>query len=569
MHVERVPNRGSRPAVLLRQSYREDGKVKKRTLANLSSWPEEQVETLRAVLRGDEMVPRADAFEIQRSLPHGAVAAVWAVARRLGFPALLGPESRMRSVVMALLVARVLRPASKLATTRWWTDTTLAADLGVARADADDCYAALDWLGDRQDTIERALAARHLEPGGLVLFDLSSSWLEGRRCPLAARGYSRDGKRGKLQVTYGVVANPDGCPVAVEVFGGNTADPRAFTETVTKVRDRFGLKEVVMVGDRGMITSARIDALRDQEGMGWVTALRAPAIKRLARDDGPLQLSLFDDTNLAEITHPDYPGERLIACRNPALAAERARKRTELLDATETDLDKIVAAVEAGRLRDPAKIGVRVGKKINRHKMGKHFETAISKDHFTYTRKQDQITQEAALDGIYVIRTSVSETDLTAAGVVEAYKNLAGIERLFRSLKTVDLNIRPIHHRLEHRVRAHVFLCLLAAYLVHHLRQAWAPLCFTDEHPPTRKDPVAPARRSPQALNKASRQQLEDGTQPRAFGDLLDHLATLTRNQVSIPTHPHIPAFQQLTQPTDLQQRAFQLLDTPIPLHLT
>lgn len=568
MYVERVPNRGSPPAVLLRESYRDGGKVKKRTLANLSSWPEGRVEMLRMVLGGDEVVPRADAFEVCRSLPHGAAAAVWAQARHLGFPALLGPSGRMRDLAVALVCARVLRPGSKLATTRWWTDTTLGADLAPG-ADTDDVYAAMDWLTERQDAIEGVLAARHLEPGGLVLFDLSSSWLEGRTCPLAARGYSRDGKKGTLQITYGVVATREGCPVAVEVFPGNTADPRAFIAAVEKVRERFGLSQVVMVGDRGMITNARIDALKQTAGMGWITALRAPAVKALAKDDGPLQLSLFDEANLAEITHPDYPGERLIACRNPALATERTRKRSDLLSATETELDKIVAAVDAGRLKDPAKIGLRVGRVANRYKMAKHFTLNIRQGHFSYQRTADTITTEAALDGIYVIRTSVREADLTAPEVVEAYKALAGVERLFRSLKTVDLEIRPIHHRLEKRVRAHTFICLLAAYLVYHLREAWAPLTFKDENPPPREDPVGPARRSKAADTKASHHKTPQGQPVHSFRSLLDHLATLTRNEVSIPAHPDIPSFDQLARPTDLQRQAFELLNAPIPLRIS
>ncbi|MGH9052673.1 MAG: IS1634 family transposase [Acidimicrobiia bacterium] len=569
MYVERVPNRGSPPAVLLRESYREGGKVKKRTLANLSSWPEEQVEALRAVLRGEPMVPQADAFEVRRSLPHGDAAAVWTMARRLGFPALLGPPSRERDLAMALLCARVIRPASKLATTRWWGDTTLGWDLGGERADTDAVYAAMDWLGGRQEAIQERLAGRHLEPGGLVLFDVSSSWMEGRTCPLAAFGHPRDGRRGKPQITYGVVTNREGCPVAVEVFAGNTADPRAFTEVVGKVRERFGLWEVVMVGDRGMVTQARIDALRDHEGMGWITALRAPAIKALARESGPLQLSLFDEGNLAEITHPDYPGERLVACRNPLLAEDRARTRAELLWATEAELDKIRATVEAGRLRDPAKIGVRVGKKVNRYKVAKHFDWEIGEGHFSYRRQEEAIATEAALDGVYLIRTSVGAGDLSAQEVVEAYKSLSWVEQLFRSLKTVDLDIRPIHHRLAQRVRAHVFLCLLAAYLVWHLRRAWAPLTFADEEPPPRTDPVARAERSAGARTKASRQKTPDGRPVHSFRSLLDHLATLTRNEVSIPAHPHIPPFKQLARPTEVQRRAFELLEAPIPLRLS
>src|ERR687891_534791 len=393
---------------LLRRSYREGGKVRNETLANLSHLPSEVIELIRRALRGEEFVTAGEGFEIVRSLPHGHVGAVWAQARALGFPELLGPPSRERDLAVALVVARVCRPASKLATTRWWTDTTLAVDLEVAGASTDDVYAAMDWLAGRQPDIEAALARRHLRSGGLAYFDLSSSWLEGHCCPLAARGYSRDGKAGRDQIEYGLLTDDEGRPVAVEVFAGNTADPSAFISAVETVTGRFGLDNLVMVGDRGMITSARIAALRAHDAdLGWVTALRAPAIAKLAAEDGPLQLSLFDQTNLAEITHPDYPGERLVACRNPALATERARKRNELLAATEAELDKIATAVEAGRLRDPAKIGQRVGRHPNRYKMAKHFDLDISEGRFAYQPKADQIATEAALDGIYVLRTSV------------------------------------------------------------------------------------------------------------------------------------------------------------------
>lgn len=551
---------------LLRRSYREGGKVKNETLANLSHLPGEIIEMIREALRGKTFVDSEGAFQIDRSLPHGDGAAVWAMARRLGFPGLLGEAGRMRELAVAMVVGRVIRPASKLATTRWWRDTTLGADLGRG-ADTDDLYRALDWLGDRQGAIEAALAERHLSPGGLVLIDVSASWFEGRTCPLAAFGHPRGGKGGKPQITYGVVANREGCPVAVEVFSGNTADPRAFTEAVGKVRDRFGLGQVVMVGDRGMVTQARIDALREADGLGWITALRAPAIKALAREDGPLQLSLFDEASLAEITHPDYPGERLVCCRNPLLAADRARTREELLRATEAELEGIRRQVGAGRLRDPAKIGVRVGKKVNRYRVGKHFDYEIRDGHFSFWRREDRIAEEAALDGVYVLRTSVGAAELSAPEVVEAYKSLSWVEQLFRSLKTVDLQVRPIHHRLERRVRAHVFLCLLAAYLVFHLRRAWAPLTFSDEDPPPREDPVAPARRSEGAQRKASRQRTPEGLPVHSFQSLLGHLGTLTRNVITYPGPPEV-SFEKLAEPTPLQRRAFELLEAPIPLHL-
>ena len=568
MYIDVVPNRGSPPAVLLRESYREGTKVRKRTLANLSSLAPERVEALRRVLRGDEMVPRKTAFEIRRSLPHGHVAAVAAQAKKLGLAELLGPKCAQRDLVMGLVVARVCRPGSKLATTRWWADTTLAADLGIAEACTDDVYEAMDWLAERQDTVEGRLAKRHLSPGALVLVDLSGSYVEGRHNELAAYGYSRDAKKGKAQITYGLVTDPEGRPVAVEVFAGNTSDPASFTAAITKIRDRFGLSDVVLVGDRGMITQTRIDDLKTLPAARWVTALRAPAIRRLA-EAGAIQLSLFDETNLAEVTSPDYPDERLIVCRNAALGAERARKRSELLAATDTALDKITAAVTAGRLKDPAKIGMRVGRVANRHKMAKHYDWTITDSTFTYQHNQDRIDAEAALDGIYVIRTNVTADRLGSGEVVEAYKRLRLVEAQFRSLKTIDLELRPIYHRREQRVRAHVFICMLGAYVVWHLRHAWAPLCFTDETPPDHSiDPVAKAQRSPEAQTKASRRRTPDGEAAHSFETLLDHLATLTRNQVCVPHQSDIPAFEMLTQPTEHQHRAFNLLGATVPLHL-
>jgi hypothetical protein len=549
---------------LLRRSYRQDGKVKNETLANLSALPAATVEVVRASLAGKTLVVAGEGVTIERALPHGHVAAIWAAARTLGLAQLLGPDSAERDVAMALIVARVARPGSKLATTRWWADTTLGVDLGVADATTDEVYQAMDWLVARQDTIEAGLAKRHLGPGGMVMFDLSSSWVEGSCCPLAARGYSRDGKAGKAQIEYGLMTDGDGRPVAVEVFAGNTADPRAFVAAVTKVRDRFGLSGVVMVGDRGMITQARIEAIRALGGLDWVTALRAPAIKKLV-GDGVLQLGLFDQANLAEIAHPDFPGERLVACLNPLLAAERARKRAELLDATETLLEPVKAAVDAGRLLGADKIGIRVGKVIGKHKMAKHFNVTIDDTTLTYERNRDQIAAEAALDGIYVIRTSLTADRLDPAGIVNAYKDLAKVERDFRNIKTVDLDLRPIYHRLEERVRAHVLICMLAGYLAWHLRRAWAPLTYTDEHPPARTDPVGPARRSSAATAKASSRADTDRQPLRSFTGVLDHLATLTRNT----THIAGTTIDILAAPTDTQRRAFELLDTPIPTTLT
>jgi len=557
---------------LLRRSYRQDGKVKNETVANLSHLPDELIEMIRASLAGQAFVPAVTAATVTRSRPHGHVAAVHAQAKALGLPALLGPAGRHRDVALALIIARVCRPGSKLATTRWWTDTTLAEDLGVAGASTDEVYAGMDWLAGRQDAIEAKLVRAHLvgpgNPDRLALFDLSSSWVTGRCCPLAARGYSRDGKKGLPQIEYGLLTDPLGRPVAVRVFPGNTADPSAFTTIAAAVKDTFSLSDMVMVGDRGMITSARVDALRELGGFGWVTALRAPAIAALAADDGPLQMSLFDQANLAEITHPDYPGERLIACRNPAVAAERARKRLALLESTDVELTKIVAAAGAGRLSGAGKIGIRVGKVIGRYKMAKHYTLDITDTAFSFTRNTEAIAAEAALDGIYVIRTTVPAEQMNPAKVVATYKSLARVERDFRSLKSIDLDLRPIHHHTETRVRAHVFICMLAAYLLWHLRQAWAPLTFTDEHRPDPLDPVAPARRSKAADAKAATKTTTENLPARSFTGLLDHLATLTRVDLRYGDHEGAPTAPTLTEPTTTQRRAFELLGSPIPLTL-
>jgi len=561
----------------LRRTYREAGKVKNETVANLSALPDHVIDLVDAGLKGQHLVPAGEAVTITRSVPHGHVAAVHAMARQLGLPALLGPAGPQRDLALALVISRVAAPASKLSTLAWWDDTTLGADLGVAEASAGGIYAAMDWLAARQDAIEAQLAARHLapqaNPGRMALFDLSSSWLEGRHCPLAARGYSRDGKKGKLQIEYGLLTDPAGRPVAVRVFEGSTADPAAFTAIVKVTREKFGLEKMVMVGDRGMITSARIAALNQPEDdgtapspYGWITALRAPAIKKLAADDGPLQLSLFDEQDLAEITSPDFPGERLICCRNPVLAEERARKREDLLAATGKLLALVAARVQAGRLAGAAKIGVEVGKVINKYKAGKHFDVAITDDNLTVTRKQAQIDAEAALDGIYVLRTPVTGDQLDAPGVVTAYKNLSRVERDFRSIKADDLDLRPVFHRLEERVKAHVLICMLASYLTWHLRQAWAPLTFTDQNPPLQDNPVTPARRSAHAQAKASRQHDSAGRPYRSFRGLLEHLATLTRNQVRFAgATATVP---MLAEPTAGQRQAFDLIGVPVPLTL-
>nr|WP_236591480.1 IS1634 family transposase [Mycobacterium heckeshornense] len=585
MHVARTPSKYVDKAgnvrryesVLVRRTYRDGKKVRHETLANLSKLPADVIAAVEGTLKGQVLVPAGSEFTITRSLPHGDVAAVAAMARQLGFPALLGPACRSRDLVFALIISRVIQPASKLSTLASWADSTVGVDLDVATASTDEIYAAMDWLADRQDTIEKKLAAKHLgpqaNPSRMALFDLTSAWMTGRCCELASRGYSRDGKKGLPQIEYGILTDPAGRPVAVRVFAGNTADPVAFTDIVEVVRTQFGLDRLVLVGDRGMITSARIDAIRELNdnpdtatGFGWLTALRAPQIAVLAADDGPLQMSLFDTQDLAEITHPDYPGERLIACRNPALAAQRARKRAALLAATEIDLGAIAERVAAGRLTGAGRIGEAVGKIIDKYKMGKHFERTITDTSLTYHRNQAGIDTETALDGIYVLRTSVPATDLNAPGVVVGYKNLAHVERDFRSIKTDDLDLRPIRHRLTERVKAHVLICMLACYVTWHLRQAWAPLTFTDEHPPLRDNPVAPAQRSQAAQTKAATRHAPDGTALRSFRGLLTHLATLTRNDIRYHgTNTTVPT---LAESTPEQRRAFELIKTPIPLQV-
>jgi hypothetical protein len=571
-HTDRQGRERQYESKLLRRTYREDGKVRNETLANLSKMPDRIVEAVEAALKGEVLVPAGQAaVSIARSLPHGHVAAVHAMARTLGLPALLGPAGRQRDLALALVISRVVHPGSKLSTLAWWGDTTLGPDLGIEHATTDEAYAAMDWLAARQDAIERKLARRHLaatvNPQRMALFDLSSSWLEGTCCPLGARGHSRDGKKGKIQIEYGLLTDPEGRPVAVRVFEGNTADPAAFTEILGAVHDDFQLRKMVMVGDRGMITSARIKAIRElDDKYGWITALRAPAIRKLMEDDGPLQLSLFDEQDLAEITSPDFPGERLIACRNPVLAGERARKREDLLAATEKLLAPIAARVAAGRLTGAAAIGKKVGEVIGKYKMAKHFDVAITDTSLAIERKQAQIEEEAWLDGIYVIRTPVPAEDLDAAGVVTAYKNLKHVERDFRSIKSDDLDLRPVFHRLEHRVKGHVLICMLAAYLTWHLRQAWAPLTCTDEGPPAPANPVAPARRSASAEAKASRQHDQDGRPYRSFRGLLAHLGTLTRNELRFAGAPAVVPV--LAEPTGEQRQAFEFIGAAIPLTL-
>ncbi|MGZ6670563.1 MAG: IS1634 family transposase [Solirubrobacteraceae bacterium] len=543
---------------LLRRSYREGGKVKKETLANLSRLPPEAIDAIRAVLRGEVLMPAGAAFEIERSLPAGHVNAALATARRLELARLLDrARSRERDLVMAMVCQRAICPASKLGTIRALRQSTLADELAVADADEDDLYAAMDWLLERQERIEDRLARRHLTDGELVLYDVSSSYFEGRCCELAKLGYSRDQKRGSLQIIYGLLCDKPGRPVAVEVFSGELHDDKTLPSQIEKLKDRFGLSRVVVVSDRGMITKANLELLREQE-VGWITALKAPQIQKLARQ-GSLQLSLFDQTNLAEITAEDYPGERLILCRNPLVAAERARKRAELLDATERGLEEIAQRVERGTLHGADQIGLAAGPALRRYKVKKHYDVQITDTSFTYTRKTKQIQTEAALDGIYVLRTNIGDSELVTREVVRSYKNLEQVERAFKTFKGPELEIRPIHHHLDHRVRAHVFLCMLAYYLTWHLRQAWAPLLFKDEHPPTHNDPVAKASRSGSAQLKAQTKRTATGEPCHSYKSLLAELATLTRNTIRVPATT--ATFHKHAQPTTLQTRALDLAE--------
>lgn len=543
-------------ATLLRRSYREGGKVKKQTLANLSHLPDGLVELIRRYLRGERFLAGGE-LEIRRSLPAGHVNAALVMARRLEFARLLDrAPSRERDLALALIVQRVLEPGSKLATSRLLGRSTLAAELGVEGADEDDLYAALDWLGERQERIEARLARRHLSDGDLVFYDLSSSYFEGHTCPLAALGYSRDGRRGTPQIVYGLMTDRAGKPIAVQVFAGNVHDHQTVPAQLERLKDRFGLSQVVLVADRGMVTRANIEALAAADGVDWITALKAPQVKKLAKT-GPLQASLFDQLNLAEITSEQFPGERLVVCRNPLVAAERTRKREELLAATEAELAPIADRVKRATLNDAGAIGLAVGPAVKRFRMKKHFDLEITDGHFTYRRKTEQIAAEAALDGIYVLRTSLSAERLDSAEIVRAYKDLQHVERSFRVLKGPELQIRPIHHRREHRVRAHVFCCMLALYLERHLRDAWQELTYQDEQPPQRTDPVAKATRSPAAQAKARTKRTTAGQPAHSFTSLLAELATQTRNTITLPGTD--TSFDKLTEPSDLQARALEL----------
>jgi hypothetical protein len=567
MYVAVVPNRTSPPAVLLRESFRDGDRVRNRTLANLSRWPRDKVEALRAVLRGDKLVPAGEGLEIVRALPYGHVAAALGIARKIGLDRLITAAQRKRDLILALIVARLIEPAAKLATARALDEATaataLGAVLGLGAVTANEIYDALDVLGAQQERIEARLARRHLAETTLVLYDLTSTYLEGRCCPLARHGYSRDGRRDKLQIVFGLICSKEGCPIAVEVFAGNTGDPATLASQIDKLKGRFGLKRVALVGDRGMITEARIEEDIKPAGLDFITALRAPAIKALAEEGGPLQLSLFDERDLAEIASPDYPGERLIACRNPALAAERARKRSELLAATERDLKRIQERVRRRRnpLRGEAEIGAAVGAVLARHRMAKHFETTITTADFSFARDEASVAAEARLDGIYVLRTGLPPAALDNPAVVSAYKSLAHVERAFRSTKTVDLEVRPVFHYAGERVRAHVFLCMLAYYLQWHMRQALAPILFDDHHRAAakaqRRSPVAKARVSPAARRKSETKRTHDGLPVHSFRSLLADLATLTSNQVRFGPGN---TFTMLATPTAVQARAFALL---------
>ena len=571
MYVARVPNRGSPPAVLLRESYREGGRVRNRTLANLSGWPEAKVDALARVLKGQQPAAALEgAFEVTRSLPHGHVAAVLGTLRELGLEELIDPVwCRQRDLVTAMAVAQVIEPDSKLAIARGLRAQTATSSLGevlgVTGCDEDDLYAAMDWLAARQEPVEDALAARHLAGGALVLYDVSSAAFEGRTCPLGAIGHPKDGVRGRLQLVYGLLASKQGIPVAIEVFKGNTGDPKTVAAQVDKLKRRFGIAKVVLVGDRGMLTAARLREDLGPAGLDWITALRAPQVKALVRD-GALQLSLFDQTDLAEITHPDYPGERLVACMNPLLEAERARKRESLLAATEADLAKIAAATQRARrpLRGKDKIALRLGRVLDRRKVAKHFSIEIGDDHLSYARDLGSIADEAALDGIYVLRSSVGGDELGSGEIVSSYKALAHVERAFRAFNT-DLDIRPIRHRTENRVRAHVFLRMLSYYITWHMQARLAPMLFRDDDKPAaeaaRQSPVAPATRSPRALKKAATKRTPglDDLPVHSFETLLRDLATICLNQIQ-PADPALPGFRLVTTPTPPQRQAFQLL---------
>lgn len=567
MYIATVPNRNSPPAILLRQSYRKNGKVKSRTLANLSALPEQAIEILRQHLKGENLVSAQQSFEIVEdgSPAHGHVDAVMMAMRRLGFASLLcSRPSRQRDLVVAMVAARILQPKSKLATSLWWHDTTLPDMLKIGDANEDDLYQAMDWLIGRQDNIEKKLAARHLENNAIALYDLTSSYFEGETCPLAAWGHNRDGKKGKLQVNYGLLTNKAGIPVAVSVFDGNTADPQTLLPQVQKVRDQFGIERFVLVGDRGMLTQKQIHVLQGLDGIDWIGALRPEAIKKLVHG-GWIQMGLFDERNLFEIEHPDFPGERLVACRNTDLARKREVKRAHLLSATVQELEKVKQMVQRGRLHGKGAIGVRIGKVINKYKVGKHFKLNIRDDNFNFEINADKVRTEALLDGIYIIRTSLGKDRMNADETVRSYKQLSRVEQAFRSFKTVDLMVRPIHHRLEDRVRAHIFICMLAYYIQWHMMLAWRPLIYADEQQLAKdlRDPIAPAKRSDSAMQKVQTKCLDDGSRVYSFRGLLDHLGAIARVTCHCSAGENKSAtFTMVTKPNPKQQKAFDLLQT-------
>jgi transposase len=562
MHIDIIPNRNSTPTVLLRESYREGKKVGKRTLANLTSLSPSQIAGMRAALAGQELRPVSELFEVTSSKATGHVEAVFAATKRLRLDTLIDPKPcRERDLVLAMVAARILAPNTKLATTRWWETTTLAETFNVSGATEDDLYEAMDWLLDRQDKIQKKLAGRHLKKDGLALYDLSSSYFEGTSCPLGKLGYCRDGKKGVLQVNYGVLGDGRGCPVAISVYAGNTSDPETLMPEIKRMKDDFSIDSFVIIGDRGMISQKAIDEIKAHDGVDWITALKTGAIRALIEDKS-LQPDLFDERNLFEFTSPDYPDERMVACRNAELAKLRAHKRQDLLAATEKELAQVQAMVEAGKLKGQDKIGVRIGRVINKYKMAKHFVLDIRDTSFTYKRDHSAIAKEAALDGIYVIRTSLSADRMDSDACVRSYKLLANLERGFRSLKTIDLKIRPIHHRLEDRVRAHIFLCMLSHYVEWHMREAWRELMFADEDQDAKKtrDPVAPAKRSESAQRKASRKRLDDGSPVHSFSTLLADLASIVRNTCRSPRQGDKASFSVTTTSTQLQSRAMHLI---------
>ena len=563
MHINVIPNRGAAPTILLRESFRDGTKVCKRTLANLSALSAAQVQMIRGALRGDVLQAVEKTFEVIASPAHGHVQAVFLAMQRLGFASVLASKpSRERDLVLAMVASRIICPATKLATTRLWGVSTLAQEFGVNGADEDELYAAMDWLLAGQDRIQKKLAARHLKEDSLVLYDLSSSYFEGVQCPLAKLGYSRDGKRGTLQVNYGLLTDDRGCPVAISVYEGNTSDSTTFVPQVKRLREEFGIHSMVMVGDRGMISQKAIDEMSKDTDVAWITALRSSSIGTLV-EQGHLQMGLFDERNLLEISSPDFPGERLVACRNPELAKLRVHTRNDLLLATEKELEKIKLRVESAKLVGKDKIGVAAGKVVNRYKVSKHFELTITDDALSFARLQDSIAAEAALDGLYIIRTSVQAQRMDAPTCVRTYKSLAQVERAFRSIKTMDLKVRPIHHHLENRVRAHIFLCMLAYYVEWHMREAWRELMFSDEDQAAKliRDPVAPAQRSDEAMKKVQSRTLDDGTPVHSFQTLMATLAGIVRNTCRTPSgRADAPTFEITTTPNPQQKRALELI---------